>query len=76
MTASILDIMSQREADRSATNVQSSIALLEQKYFALSQSIDESQGAALGLAPIDNTSYVYREHTVGDAGTVRTPMSI
>jgi len=76
VTASILDIMGQREADRKVTSTESSIALLEQRYFNLSQSIDPAQGRSLGLAPIESTSYVYRERTVGDSGASRTSTSI
>lgn len=65
VAASVLNVMAQKEAVSHSLQIQSSIGVLEEKYFALSQSITPESGASIGLAPISQTSYVYRPGNVG-----------
>jgi len=58
--ASILNVIARREADANAAQLQSSIADMQQQYFAVSSSVDQAEAARLGLAPISDTQYVYR----------------
>ena len=60
VTASIFNVMARTEAIRQTQEIESSIGSLEQRYLALSQAVSPQTGIALGLAPISNTSYVYR----------------
>lgn len=69
VTTSVLHIMGQREAEKKSISMESSIASLEQNYFALSQSITPGTANTLGLAPITDTQYVYRQSTVGQIDT-------
>lgn len=67
VTASVLHVMARREALAQIDSVQSTISSLEQRYFALSQGLTPKEGASLGLAPVDSTSYVYRADSLGAA---------
>ncbi len=58
--ASILNVIARKEADANAAHLQSAIADMEEQYFALSQSVDQSEAQRLGLAPITDAQYVYR----------------
>lgn len=61
--ASIFNVIARKEASAETTRLQSSIALMEQEYFALSEHVDESIAADLGLVAIDATQYVYKPGT-------------
>lgn len=61
--ASVLNIIARKEAAAETTRLQSAIAAMEQEFFALSESIDESVATTIGLAPIDDAQYVYRPGT-------------
>lgn len=61
--ASILNVIARKEASAETTRLQSSIALMEQEYFALAEHVDESIAADLGLVAIDTTQYVYKPGT-------------
>lgn len=58
--ASVLNIIARKEATRSSVAMQSSIAGLEKQFFALSESVTPETGSSLGLAPVNDTDYVYR----------------
>ncbi len=58
--ASVLNIIARKEATRSSVAIQSSIAGLEKQFFALSESVTPETGSSLGLAPVNDTDYVYR----------------
>jgi hypothetical protein len=58
--ASVLNIIARKEASRSSVALQSSIAGLEKQFFALSESVTPETGSSLGLAPVNDTEYVYR----------------
>lgn len=60
VSASIFNVMARTEAAHQTDAIQSSISQLEAKYLALSVGVSPQAGAKLGLAPIANTSYVYR----------------
>jgi hypothetical protein len=68
--SSVMNIIARKEADTQTVQLQSSIATLEQKYFALGQSIGPDNEANLGLIPISNTEYVYRPGNAASAGTL------
>lgn len=57
---SVMNIVARKEADAQTSRLQSAIASLEQQYFALSKDVDESAAVAIGLAPVDETHYVFR----------------
>ena len=67
VTASVLNVMSRREAISEIAKIQGSIGNLEQEYFALSHDVNLSSASSLGLAPLSKTSYVYRPGNVGAA---------
>ncbi|MBI4088245.1 hypothetical protein HY418_02575 [Candidatus Kaiserbacteria bacterium] len=71
VTASVLHVMARREALAEVNNIQASIGTLEQHYFQLSQGISAQDGPPLGLAPVADTSYVYRPGTIGAATIAR-----
>jgi hypothetical protein len=68
VSASILNIMAGREAEASLAQVQSAIASLEQQYFSLDESVDQSIASSLGLTPIAGTQYVYVPGNAASAG--------
>ena len=72
VAASVLNIIARKEADVRSTAVQSSINVLEQQYFALSQSTTQEEASNLGLVPIKSTSYVYQP---GNAAAASIPAS-
>ena len=65
--ASVLNIIARKEASAQTSQLQSSIAYMEQQYFALSQGIDRSGELSLGLAPVSGTQYVYRPGNAASA---------
>ncbi len=60
VTSSILHVMGRTEAVREIQKIESTIGQLEKNYLALSQSVSPEAARALGLAPIEETSYVHR----------------
>ncbi|MDB5238397.1 MAG: hypothetical protein JWM46_667 [Candidatus Kaiserbacteria bacterium] len=68
--SSVMNIIARKEADAQTTQIQSSIAVLEQQYFAVGQSVSPEKQASLGLSPISNTDYVYRPGNAASAGTI------
>ncbi len=70
VAASILNVMARSEATRQSAAIESSIGSLEQRYLALSQEVSPQAGQALGLAPVAETSYVYRPGNAATAGSV------
>ena len=67
--ASVLNVISRKEALQQVSDLQGSIGSLEQRYFALSQTITPQAGATLGLSPVSNPHYVYRAGHIGAANT-------
>lgn len=61
--ASILHVVARKEMSAEATRLQSSIALMEREYFALSSVVDESTAPSLGLSAVKQTTYVYEPGT-------------
>lgn len=68
VAASILNVIARTEALGEMQSTQSSIASLEQRYFALSQGVTPEEGAALGFSPVSHTSYVFRPGNAAVAG--------
>jgi hypothetical protein len=67
VSASVLNVMAQKEAIAQAGKIESSIGKLEGRFFTLSQAITPQSAASLGLIPITATDYVDRPGNVGIA---------
>lgn len=65
VSMSILNVMARREALAQASTLQSQTAELEQRYFSLSEAMTPEAAGSLGLAPVEETAYVYRPGAVG-----------
>lgn len=72
VSASVLNIMANREAESSIAAVQSSIASLETQYFALDKDVTPAMAQTLGLAPVADPQYVYVPGNAASAGTLAT----
>lgn len=70
--ASVLNIIARKEASRSSVALQSSIAVLEKQYFALSSAVTPQTGSNLGLTKVNDTDYVYRPGATAAAETAAT----
>jgi hypothetical protein len=62
VSASVINVMAQKEAMAQTAQIEGSIGALEGNYFALSQSITPQAAVAMGLSPISvqHTDYVDR----------------
>ena len=69
VSASVLNVIAQKEADRTSAALESDLGELEGKYFTLSQDITPEHAQKLGLKPLTASSFVYRLSTVGVAHT-------
>lgn len=58
--SSIFNIMAERVADAQSTQIQNSIATLEDSYFQVSQAITPSTQGDLGLTTMDKPAFVNR----------------
>jgi hypothetical protein len=58
--ASVLNVISRKEALAETAQLANAVSRLERDYFALSQGVGPEDGARLGLSPISKTEYVYR----------------
>ena len=67
--SSILNVMSEREAQVRTQHIQNDISALEINYFSLSKSIKPEDGLAMGLIALDKPLYVTRPPEVGGAIT-------
>lgn len=65
VSASVLNVIAQREADQASASLQSNIGVSEGKYFSLSRDMTPARAAKLGLQPVAQSSFVYRLDTVG-----------
>jgi len=68
---SVFNVIAEKQADSSSANMQGSIASLEQQYFALSQALTPQAATDMGLAPVQNTQYVFRP---GNAAAIPSPI--
>ena len=68
VAASILNIISQKDAMAQTSQLQANLGNLETHYFALNQDITQQEGVAMGLQDM-KPSYVYRPGNVGIVGT-------
>ena len=64
---SVFNVIAYKEADVRSAQLETSIGLLEQHYFTLSQNLTPEEGNALGLSAITDQSYVYRHTIIGQA---------
>ena len=67
VSASVLNVIAQHEANQRSAAIESDIGVLEGKYFSLSQDLTPARAAELGLKPLAESSFVYRLDTVGVA---------
>ena len=67
VAASVLNIISRKEALVRSTHIESSIGTLEGEYLALSQAVTPQSAVTLGLIPIADTHYVDRPGNVSIA---------
>lgn len=65
VSASVLNVIAQRESDQASAAHESKIGVLEGKYFTLSKNITPAHASELGLKPVTDTSFVYKLETVG-----------
>ena len=71
VSLSVLNVIARKEAMADISRLAGSISVMETEYFALSETIQPSEGARLGLAPLSNVSYIYRPGNTALA--VQTP---
>ena len=60
VSSSVLHIMARKTAISDAARLQSSIGHMESEYFALTESLSQDEARLIGLAPLSDTSYVFR----------------
>ena len=60
VTGSVFNVIAEKQADAQSANMQGTIGSLEEQYFSLSQSLTPQTATDMGLAPVQNTQYVYR----------------
>ena len=70
VVGSVFNVIGEKQADANSADLQSSIASLEKQYFALSQTLTPQAASSMGLAPVQNTQYVYRP---GNAASIPSP---
>ncbi len=71
---SIFNAIARKEAIAENVRLETSVGILEEDYFALSEGITPGTGATLGLGTLSEKekSYVYRPGAVGVAGSAGT----
>ena len=70
VAASIMNVIARTEAMREMQTIQSAIAGMEQRYFALRDSVTPQEASSLGLSQVKNAQYVYVPGNAASAGTV------
>jgi hypothetical protein len=73
VSSSVLNIMAQRGSASEAAHLQSEIGDMEREYFALGATLSPHEARSIGLAPLSETSYIYRP---GNAALVDTADTI
>ncbi len=58
--ATILNVIARKEAVAETASLETQVSKLENSYLAASKSVSPSDGARLGLAPLTQSSFVYR----------------
>jgi len=76
VAASVLNVIARKEADVRSARLETSIGMLERRYFSLSQGLTPQTGNALGLSAITDQSYVYRHGNIGQADIAPTQAAI
>lgn len=71
VTTTVLNVIARKDALTNVARIEGSIGALEQKHFALAQSLDASSASSVGLTEVSEMSYVYRPGNVGAATIVR-----
>lgn len=70
VSASVLNIIARKEADTKSASLQTSVAQMEQRYFALRDSVTPQEATSLGLSRVKDMQYVYVPGNAASAGTV------
>ena len=65
VSASVLNVIAQKEADATSSALESNLGELEAQYFALSKNITPEHASNLGFTALSDSSFVYRLNTVG-----------
>ena len=71
VASSIVNVMVRADALAEIRDTESSIGALEQQYLAISEDVTPQKAQALGLAPVQNTAYVYRPGNSAEANSDR-----
>ncbi len=71
VSASVLNVIAQKEADGMSAKLESELGVLEGKYFSLSRNITAEHASELGLKPLTGNSFVYRHGNVGAAASAQ-----
>ncbi len=67
VSASVLNIIAQKEAGRMSASLESNLGELEGRFFALSDELTSDHASRLGLHPLEESSFVYRLTNVSAA---------
>ena len=70
VSASVLNVIARKESLTRIEQLQTSISVMEQQYFQLSQQLTPQMGASLGLTALQETSYVYSPGNTAMADTI------
>ncbi len=70
VSATVLNIIARKEANIEVAKIQGSLAGFEQQYFALSQGVDRTVAASLGLSSLESAQYVYVPGSTASAGAL------
>ena len=71
VSASVLNVIAQKEAGGRSAKLESHLGVLEGEYFSLNERVTQSHAAELGLKPLNGSSFVYRHTSMGAAATVQ-----
>lgn len=66
---SIFNTIARKEAVVESVRLETSVGMLEEQYFALSEEITPDTGSTFGLVPVAEKSYAYRPGAVGVVST-------
>jgi hypothetical protein len=65
VSASVLNVIAQREAEHASASLQSKLGSLESAFFILTEKVTLAHASEVGLKPLTQQSFVYRSGDVG-----------
>lgn len=71
VAASVMNVIARKESSTQAAILQGNIGALEREYFALHEKIAPEHASTIGLAPIEETDYVYVPQSTLVSNTAR-----